>query len=326
MIMNDMRKSSPVSRKSMALACLLCLIVSPSVKAFMVLKVLDYPGADMSYAYGINDAGVVVGGYRSSGVWHGYVYSGGTYTSYDVPVANTFQELRGINNNGDIVGRYADAGGNHHGFLLNGGVGGTFSTVDVPGYANNFLLGLNDRQAGGYGGSGPVLVGMTADGTWGTQLGVYWDAGGSHTFQYGTYQSQASSINNLNQIYGSYYNAGWHSMLGPSGGSMSEIAFPGATTTTGGGINDAGDIVGYYNVGGVDHGFAREGGIFRTADVSGASATYYSEVNESGVMVGYYSVGGVDHGVMALIPEPTTFSLVGLGVIFLNRRNRRTHA
>jgi hypothetical protein len=76
----------------------------------------------------------------------------------------------------------------------------------------------------------------------------------------------------------------------------------------------------------VDHGFAREGGIFRTADVSGASATYYSEVNESGVMVGYYSVGGVDHGVMALIPEPTTFSLVGLGVIFLNRRNRRTHA
>jgi len=67
---------------------------------------------------GINDAGEIVGNYNDATGWHGFVYSGGAYTTLDDPSstsAGTF--ARSINNNGQIVGEYG-AGNVPHGFLL----------------------------------------------------------------------------------------------------------------------------------------------------------------------------------------------------------------
>src|SRR5262245_14279555 len=96
--------------------------------------VLDEPlagsGFTFTTAYGINSSGQIVGSYRDvSGATHGYLYSGGTYTTLDVPAA-TVTEARAINDLGQIVGTYTDAGGTHN-FLYSGGSYATLA--DLPG-------------------------------------------------------------------------------------------------------------------------------------------------------------------------------------------------
>ncbi len=86
---------------------------------------LAVPAGFTTSAYGINNAGTIVGGY-SSGVLqnfvfsnivnHGFLYAGGAYSTVDVPgaIATT---IRDINNLGVIVGDYVDPGGVDHGFI-----------------------------------------------------------------------------------------------------------------------------------------------------------------------------------------------------------------
>lgn len=76
---------------------------------------LDFPGADGTVAWGINDLGHVVGqfygplrddigamAYR----FHCFVYKNGKYTQIDFPVANTYVDCTGINNKGQVLGEY----------------------------------------------------------------------------------------------------------------------------------------------------------------------------------------------------------------------------
>jgi uncharacterized membrane protein len=70
-------------------------------------KFLDIPGADKTNAFGINDAGIIVGFYETSGpvIWHGFAWRNGKYISIDYPGAiGTF--ANGINNSGQIVGSF----------------------------------------------------------------------------------------------------------------------------------------------------------------------------------------------------------------------------
>ena len=52
---------------------------------------------------GINDSGEIVGTFRMGGVEHGFLLSGGTYTTITAPGATT-TVASGINNGGQIVG------------------------------------------------------------------------------------------------------------------------------------------------------------------------------------------------------------------------------
>src|SRR6516225_7756300 len=66
---------------------------------------IDYPGAARSRANGINDRGDIVGIYLdSSGVWHGYLLSGGTFTTIDAP-GSIQTRTTSINNRG-VIGGY----------------------------------------------------------------------------------------------------------------------------------------------------------------------------------------------------------------------------
>ena len=73
-------------------------------------------GDGITFAYGINDAGLVVGQFETpeqiDGFHHGFVKDGTTYTRIDVPGA-TDTYASGINNAGQIVGRnfINDSGG-----------------------------------------------------------------------------------------------------------------------------------------------------------------------------------------------------------------------
>ncbi|MGD0932611.1 MAG: hypothetical protein ABR902_18340, partial [Candidatus Korobacteraceae bacterium] len=65
---------------------------------------IDYPDAYLTIPEAVNDHGAVVGYYLDTqyGNYHGFLYSGGTYTTIDDPAGTTFPE--GINNAGVITG------------------------------------------------------------------------------------------------------------------------------------------------------------------------------------------------------------------------------
>jgi len=89
---------------------------------------IDDPGATQgTVASGINDAGQIVGTYLTGAGVHGFVDSGGTFTTLDDPSGiKTF--ATGINSAGHIVGYYTDSGGHDHAFFFSGG----FDTLNNP--------------------------------------------------------------------------------------------------------------------------------------------------------------------------------------------------
>lgn len=98
---------------------------------------LDYPGAAYTAAIRINKAGVIVGLYSITGSdTHGFLYSGGTFTTIDYPGGYSQNYAWGLNDSGVIVGGYGEPttiNGVYysweHGFLYQGG---QFTNIDVP--------------------------------------------------------------------------------------------------------------------------------------------------------------------------------------------------
>lgn len=81
-----------------------------------VFSSVDYPGAVLTNAQGINPGGDVVGYYKNTlGKQHGVLFSEGNFTSIDYPGAIS-TDARGISPGGDIVGSYtvAPGGGRQH--------------------------------------------------------------------------------------------------------------------------------------------------------------------------------------------------------------------
>jgi len=117
---------------------------TPDTHAFLYasgsFSSLNYPGAQETFAYGINDSGQVVGWYEDgTGREHAFLYSSGTFTSFNYPGATTY--AYGLNDMGDIVGSFQDATGVQHGFIYSSG---TFSSVNYPRAIYTYLYGIND--------------------------------------------------------------------------------------------------------------------------------------------------------------------------------------
>lgn len=73
---------------------------------------------DVSFALGINDAGVVAGWFLdSSGAAHGYVLNYGIYTEIIDPLFPAATLVQGINAGGQVVGNGRDASGFVRGFI-----------------------------------------------------------------------------------------------------------------------------------------------------------------------------------------------------------------
>jgi probable HAF family extracellular repeat protein len=171
---------------------------------------LDDPNAGTgpyqgTFALHNNDSGQIVGGYvDANGGLHGFLFSGGQYTTLDDPLAGPGggTEAYGINNAGQIVGRFSNADGSvSGGFLLSHG---QYTTLDVPNGLYTTASGINDR---------------------GQIVGLYYDASfNGHGFvltngQYTTvddpdaantpfgYISLAFGINDRGQVVGEFYDA-----------------------------------------------------------------------------------------------------------------------
>src|SRR6516162_3181733 len=171
---------------------------------------LDDPLASMGIPgtrpFGINTSGQIVGVYGNASGGHGFLLSGGTYTTIDEPLATGGTSAQGINDVGQIVGVYINASG-RHGFLLNGG---TYTTLNDPlATGGTFAQGFNDMgqivgqylNASGFHG---FLAVPNGDGTYTTLDDPLATAG----------STDAPSINTAGQIVGSYQNAsGGHGFL-----------------------------------------------------------------------------------------------------------------
>jgi probable HAF family extracellular repeat protein len=166
--------------------------------------ILDFPGANLTEAVGVNDDGQVVGDYRdANGIFHGFFWDAGQFLTLDVP----FPEARvtapsGINNVGQIVGFYFDnnvtdsfPNGQAHGFLYDNG---RFTSFDFPDAVATFPVDLNDNGQ---------IVGIFAADNDSIGSSFLLDAGRFATFDVpfsGVVATQVSGINNRGQIVGRY--------------------------------------------------------------------------------------------------------------------------
>jgi hypothetical protein len=90
---------------------------SKTALAEYLFTTIDVPGAIFgTFAKGINGNAQIVGFYINSTGDHGFLDTGGSLTTIDVPGA-TQTEAFGINDSGQIVGFYIDTNQVGHGFL-----------------------------------------------------------------------------------------------------------------------------------------------------------------------------------------------------------------
>jgi probable HAF family extracellular repeat protein len=163
---------------------------------FSIIDV-PFPGANLTAAFGINNSGQIVGFWADATTSHGFLLSGGTYTTFDYPGA-VFTVPNAINNNGEIDGFYGDIAGVYHGFSLSGG---SYTSLDPPGSMSTEAYGIND--------AGDVV---------------------------GVYCRTTECATNFDTFQGFVL----------SGGTYKTISIPGATETAAVEINNAGSIVGTY--------------------------------------------------------------------------------
>ncbi|MFZ0422007.1 MAG: hypothetical protein WAL80_03930 [Xanthobacteraceae bacterium] len=191
-------------------------------------------------AVGVNDAGVIVGGYDPSG--HAFEDNGGTITNIDPTVlgasSNGGSGAVGINDSGVIVGVYSN-----HSFELDNGV---YSTIDLPNNPNVVQVQAIDDN-------GDVAGAFSPDGT--TYYGFVLTAGG----QFETLSIPVSFIRGINDsgdAVGFIGEPNDREGFLDVGGTIYTVNAPGSTFTQLNGINDQGEIVGfYYDQNSIQHGF-----------------------------------------------------------------------
>lgn len=109
---------------------------------------ITVPNASNVTATGINNSGMVSGFYTDSTTGNIVAFvenvNGTGLTTYEAP-GSTITMFLGLNNVGQEVGTYVDAGGTQHGLLLGNGMQ-TLTTIDVPGgmLGSTTINGLND--------------------------------------------------------------------------------------------------------------------------------------------------------------------------------------
>jgi hypothetical protein len=288
---------------------------------FSIQTVQDPANPTFTQLLGINNGGTIAG------------FSGATATGFTLVLPNNFSSenfpgaaqtmVTGINQNGDTVGIYVDAGGNTHGFT---NIGGTFTTVDDPASAVfNQGLGINnsDRTVGYY---APTQAGTTGQIAYSQSGGVFSNV---NSLLPANFNSQAVGIDNAGDIVGFYMPTATTSVgFLDLAGVISTIDPFGSTFTQALGINNLGEIVGFYLDGSsVQHGYIDNGGVFTSFDPAGSVNTTINGVNDLGQIVGFYT--DANDNVIGFVgtqtPEPATLTLVGAGMLaclgVLRRKN-----
>jgi probable HAF family extracellular repeat protein len=219
----------------------------------------------------------------------GFLLDRGRYTAFDAPEAVFSTLPYGINERGQIVGRYDD-GGSEQGFLRN--KAGRFTNIKIRDARSAWAVNINNRGH---------IVGIYSENT-----PLVKDPGGKrHGFLLaggkltridvpGAVETGASGINDRGQVVGAYVDADgkFHGYLWERG-RFTTIDVPGVPQTIAHDINDRGQIVGVCGDDPDDptgatgvHGFLLSGGDFTTFDAPGSRFTQPTGINHRGQIVG----------------------------------------
>ena len=210
-----------------------------------------------------------------------------TFSTIDFP-GSVYTLAAGINSSGDIVGRYADAAGVNHGFLLSGE---TFTSLDIPGAEFTRPVCINDHGdiVGHY-----DLLGEGKD------HGFLLRGGAYTTIDFpGSAETVVGSINNNGDIAGYYRDARdrWHGFV-LRDSAFTTIDYPGAKYTQVWRMNDSGQIAGRFaGPDGNFHLYRLTNGQFESFDFPGAVQTapgaysHLGGLNNFGDIVSAYASG-----------------------------------
>jgi probable HAF family extracellular repeat protein len=253
----------------------------------------------------------------------GFVLDRGRYTTFDVPGATAGVTPTGINDFGQVVGKYntgtssSGAGASEHGFLRDRR--GRVTRIDLPGARSTATSRINDRgQIAGVYSQNTGRVGDDPN-----RRGFMLDHGKLIRIDYpGAVYTQAFGLNNRGQVVGEYQDASGYHAFRWDKGRFTTIDAPGAVgavATSALGINDHGDVVGIYFTDltlkpGTEHGYLLRNGVFTPFDAPGAALTLAFDVNDGGQIVlsglGSTPAGPVAHGFVLRDGVKGAFTLV----------------
>jgi len=263
-----------------------------------------YPGgvADKyGAAYGIDNAGDVVGDYYASSGWDGYErLADGTFNPVDYSGNSTVPV--GINSGGTIIvgaacvpasremlslldnarnlGFCTSKGYQIAGFLYQNG---SFTQYEFPGNLPTGIDGINDSGAYvGFYSQNKTNTGFISNG---------------NTVSYNGGYTHLNSINDNGVIVGTGGLAGAAGAVGfeanTSGQITSTLQYPGSISTSANGINNQGVVVGMYvDSSGVGHGYIYKKGKYTTLPVPPGAVKnkfQYWGINDSGQLSGSYT-------------------------------------
>jgi hypothetical protein len=189
--------------------------------------------------YGINNKGAAAGWCTNTttGLYDGFVYSGGKFTAIKYPKSTGTQAI-GINDKGYVVGFYLDSGKVQHGFVKKGS---KYTTIDVSGDTNTTVWGINNK--------GQMAV--FATGSTGYDSFIY----NGKTFKKisdpnaGTSGTIIRNVNGNGDAAGAYFNSSGQEVgFLFHGGKYYDVKDPKANNNTRpDGVNDKLEIVGRYS-------------------------------------------------------------------------------
>lgn len=290
---------SGITKLVVTAACTAALTVAGrGAERALVFTTVDFPGAVLTNAQGINAGGEIVGIYNDAGtpsMTHGFVLSGGRFQSIDVPGARA-TAARGIGPGGDIVGSYQnpnESGGvPSHGFLMSNR--GQYFRVDYPDRINTIAQRILP--------DGTILGCYHDTDTMGSMHGMLRSPrGGFEAIPEGMSMHNGATPDGR-LIVGLFTDMdGRGKGYFVNRGRFEPFEVPGATFTAGWDINQAGVAVGVFRDGaGRFHGFQYDGTDFGSIDFPGATATRAFGINAGGDIVGSYVDGaGRTHGFLA---------------------------
>jgi parallel beta-helix repeat protein len=205
---------------------------------------ITYPGAPITVAVGLNNAGEIAGSYQdASAKWHGFTLIGGRFTQLDYPGSELTQIFK-INARSEMVGRF-DKDGRTFGFLL---AAGRYTSIEYPGATFTVASGINDL--------GDVI------GYWDDaekkRRGFLLSQGKFTLIEFPGAQStlfEAGGINNAGDIVGPYLDArGKRKGFLLQGGRYTNVEVAGSNNTSLHHILASGQIGGWYQDSGGVHG------------------------------------------------------------------------